>query len=121
MNTRPKKVCFSSNQIRLKRSLLYIYIRFHNRSLGSIIDPLIKLALKRQDDLIIYMKSNLFFLLNSHDRISISVTKYTEKQKHFSCSVFHTYTEINGIFSILSSKVNHFGTFVIKPIVFILN
>ena len=45
------------------------------------------------------MKSKNFFLLNSHDRISISVTKYTEKQKHFSYSVSHTYTRIKGRFS----------------------
>ena len=42
------------------------------------------------------MKSkNFFFLPNSHDRISTSVTKDTEKQKYFSYSVFHTYTRIN--------------------------
>ena len=40
-----------------------------------------------------------FFFLNSHDRISISVTKYTEKQKLFSYSVLHTYTQIKWRFS----------------------
>ena len=63
-----------------------------------------------------HIKSKTFFLLNSHDRISISVTKYAEKQKHFSYSVFHARTrKLNVTFPILSLKVDHLGTFVIKP------
>ena len=83
-------------------------IRFHNRSFGSIIDP----------KTCPYEVKN-FFSLHSHDRISISVTKYTEKQKqkHLRYILYLTGTrKLNGVFPILTLKVDHLGSFVIKPI-----
>ena len=48
-----------------------------------------------------------FFLLNSHDRISMSATKYTEKPKTFQLLYFTRTRKLNGVFPILSIKVLH--------------
>ena len=71
-------------------------IRFHNRSFGSITNPK---TCPNEARWPYHMKSKTFSRLISHDRISISVTKFTEKQKHLSYSVSHTYTQIKWRFS----------------------
>ena len=53
--------------------------------------------------------------VNSHDRISISVTKYIQKNKNISVILYFTRTrKLNGVFPILSLKVDHLDTFVKK-------
>ena len=70
----------------------------------------------RQDGLIIlsYEIKN-FFLPNSHNRISISCHQIYRKPKTFQLRYFTRTRKLNGVFPILSLKVDHLSTFVIKP------
>ena len=92
-------------------------IRFHNRSSGSIIDPK---TCPNETRWPYHMKSKTFSRLIPTIE-SPSLSPNTEKQKHLSYSVSHTYTQranLNGVFPILSLKVDHLGSFVIKPFFF---
>ena len=70
-------------------------IRFHNRSFGSIIDPK---TCPNETRWPYHMKSKTFSRLIPTIE-SPSLSPNTEKQKHLSYSVSHTYTQIKWRFS----------------------